>query len=314
MTNFNLKLIDPCGNEHEHYIKIHRELFNSASIDDHWIEWYFSKLVKSDSRLNCTRTYGLYDNLRLIGIWSVEPKIMRNNNNELIKVGRCFAVGISSDYRRLGLFTSLSEFAIASEREIAEYEYIIGFPQTGRSVVGGHLKAGWEEVLYNDIYSIDLGCNDGVFYRKDVKNVLDFSQIDTPLSKSNSFDEPALYRNTRFLDHPKLQYLVYYHGDAHIVLKPYSLFCHILEVQGSLHNVIQLIEVSKTVCKRHGLIELNAWNNPNYFFSDALKYCGFSIGAQHGLPITIIAVKINAKVKLQIDNTFNFAMGVEEGY
>ena len=314
MTNFNYRLIDPCGKDQEDYKKIHNELFKGAAIDSHWIEWYHYKVRASDNRLSHTRTYGLFDNTRLIGIWSVEPKIMRNSNNELITVGRCFAVGISSDYRRMGLFVSLSEFAIESERRRAEFEYIIGFPQTGRSVVGGHIKAGWEEISLIDIYSINLNSNESGLSRKDVTNVIDFSNITTPLSTINSFDEPPSYRNIRFLAHPTLQYIIYSFSDAYIVLKPYSMFCHILEIQGSKENAIRLIEVSKSVCKRHGLVELNVWNNPNTSYNDILVECGFSSGAQHGLPISVIAVSINAKNKLLLENEFNFGMGVEEGY
>lgn len=314
MIKLIYKPIDPCGNEQEEYKKIHHELFRSADIDNNWIEWYHEKIRASDPRLSFTRTYGLYDGNRLIGIWSVEPKIMRNNTNELIKVGRCFAVGISSDYRRMGLFVSLSEYAIKSERERAEYDFIIGFPQTGRSVVGGHLKAGWEEISFIDTFSVDLSNNDGKFFRSDVRQMTIFLNSATTLNVPNSFDENSSYRNMRFLMHPKLQYIVYQYDNAHIVLKPYSTFCHILEMQGSKENVIRLIEVSKSVCKRHGLLELNVWNNSDAFYHDTLIGCGFTNGAQHGLPITIIAVRIKALMKLKIEKHFNFGMGVEEGY
>jgi len=314
MTNFNYKIINPCGKEQEDYKKIHHELFRSADIDNNWIEWYHDQVRASDPRLSFTRTYGLYDGNRLIGIWSVEPKIMRNSNNELIKVGRCFSVGISSDYRRMGLFVTLSEYAIESERKRAEYDYIIGFPQTGRSVVGGHLKAGWEEISLVDIYSVDLNNNDGKFSRSDAGQVIEFSDLLSPLNVTNGFDEPSAYRNMRFLKHPKLQYIVYEYGNAHIILKPYSNFCHILEMQGSKENVNRLIEVSKSVCRRHGLLELNVWNNIDAYYHDILIGCGFSTGALHGLPITIIAVRINAIIKLQVEKGFNLGMGVEEGY
>lgn len=314
MTDFIYKLIDPTGSDLEDYKKIHSELFKSALIDDSWINWYHKRIPNSDSRLSFTRTYGLFDGRRLIGIWSVEPKILRDSNDNLIHVGRCFAVGISSDYRRMGLFVTLSEFAIESERERAEYDYILGFPQTGRSVIGGHFKAGWDEIALVDIYSIDLSINDGVCFRDAVKVITDFSSQETPQSSINSFDEPSEYRNVRFLRHPKLQYIMYSYEDAHVVLKPYSTFCHVLEIQGSRSNVKHLLEVCKSICKRHGLLELNVWNNSNALNNDLLVESGFSIGAEHGLPITIIAVNINAKNKLKIENQFNFGMGVEEGY
>ena len=314
MANFEYRLINVCDKDIEDYKKIHLELFPGSEIDNSWINWYHNEIRASDNRLSFTRTYGVYDNDRLIGIWSVEPKIMKNSDNELIKVGRCFAVGISSDYRRKGLFISLSQFAIERERERAEYEYILGFPQTGRSVIGGHLKSGWEEVSFVDIYSIDLEKNKGKFFRSDVKEIVDFSTLTTPLSSPNSFDEGSTYRNKRFLEHPKLHYLRYTHEDAHIILKPYSTFCHILEMKGSRENVIRLVEACKSICKKHGFIELNVWNNLNSLYHSVLVECGFSNGAQKGLPITIISVKIKAKKSLKLVSTFNFGMGVEEGY
>lgn len=314
MSDFIYKLIDPVGSDIEDYKKIHSELFKSAWIDNNWIDWYHKRIPSSDPRLSFTRTYGLFDGSRLIGIWSVEPKILRDSNSNLIKVGRCFAVGISSDYRRMGLFVTLSEFAIACERERAEYDYILGFPQTGRSVIGGHFKAGWDEITKVDIYSIDLNINDGIYFRDDVKEITDFSNCKMSNSTINSFDEPSEFRNIRFLKHPKLQYLMYSYEDAHVVLKPYSTFCHILEIQGSKSNVKLLLEVCKSICKRHGLLELNVWNNSKALNNDLLIESGFSIGAENGFPITIIAVNINAKNKLIIENQFNFGMGVEEGY
>lgn len=311
--NFKYRIIDPCGVDKEQYKILHKELFPSAGIDDVWLEWYHEKIPNSDNRLSKTRTYGLFDDKRLIGIWSVESKILKNSNNALIKVGRCFAVGVSSDYRRMGLFVLLSQYAINQEKEKGEFEYILGFPQTGRSVIGGHLKAGWEEVKFVDIYSVNLCAIDGKYFRNDINNITDFSTILTNQSTENSFDEPALYRNIRFLEHPKLQYLNYSYGDAYIVLKNYSTFCHILEMRGSNIYLRRLIEVAKSVAKRHGLEEINVWNNSDAKSHKALIDCGFSKGAEHGLPITIIAVRIKAREKIEINN-YNFGMGVEEGY
>lgn len=314
MTNFDYRIVYPSGTDREDYKKIHLQLFPGSQIDDSWIDWYHNNIPASDNRLSSTRTYGVYDGERLIGIWSVEPKLIKNSNNDLIKVGRCFAVGVSSDYRRKGLFVSLSVFAIENERKRAEFEYILGFPQTGRSVIGAHYKSGWEEVSLVDIYGIDLNKTTSRFFKNDVKEVVDFSALETPKSTSQNFDEPSSYRNERFIKHPKLHYLRYAFEDAHIILKPYSTFCHILEMQGSKENVIRLIEASKSICKKHGFTEINIWNKEKAFFSSALIDCGFTKGADHGLPITIIAVKINATKPFELGHPFNFGMGVEEGY
>lgn len=313
MENFSYRIIDPCGVDKESYITLHRELFRGANIDSVWVDWYHSDVRCSDTRLGNTRTYGLFDDKRLIGIWSVEPKILRNNSNELINVGRCFAVGVSADYRRMGLFVTLSEYAIKCERELGEYEYILGFPQTGRSVIGGHLKAGWEEISFVDIFSVDLTLTDGSCFKNEIETVNSFTNILSFVSTPNSFDEPASYRNLRFLQHPKLQYFCYSLADAYIVLKTYSTFCHVLELRGSNDNVKILLEVAKSVAKRHGLNEINIWNSDIGHYNNVLQNCGFMKGANNGLPITIIAVNIKSNNKFKIDQ-FNFGMGVEEGY
>ncbi|MDD3945676.1 MAG: hypothetical protein PHS38_13330 [Bacteroidales bacterium] len=314
MKNFSCRLINPCGNEKDEYLRVYNELFKNAFINSDWLEWYHNNIPSSDSRLGQTRTYGLFDYNRLIGIWSVEPKILRIDYQKLINVGRCFAVGISQEYRRMGLFVVLSEFAIKCEKEKAEYDYIIGFPQTGRSVIGGHLKAGWEEIAYIDIYSVNLEKNDGSSFRRDVSNISDFHQVFTTITSINSFDEMPSYRNIRYINHPQLQYTLLSYEDAYLILKPYSTFCHILEMKGLECNMKKLVEASKSICKRHGLEEINIWNNSSFQYFSILNECGFSLGSKYGLPITIIAVKINAKNKLIIENEFNFGMGVEEGY
>lgn len=314
MDNFNFRLINPLGVDQNEYINIHRQLFKSSFIDANWLEWYHNMIVTSDQRLSQTRTYGLFDDDKLIGIWSVEPKIMRIEGNKLIKVGRCFAVGISSDYRRLGLFVKLSEFAIKEERIIGEYEYILGFPQTGRSVIGGHLKSGWDEIYYNNIYSINLNNLNEKYFKKDIENVNDFMQLESFKNTINSFEETHLYKNIRYFLHPYHHYLTLKYSNSYVILKPYSKFCHILDINGEKEDLYILLESCKSICKRHGFEEINVWNSEKYFFNDVLETCGFNLGAIYALPITIIAVKINAINKLKIDNSFNFAMGVEEGY
>ncbi|MGL5257097.1 MAG: GNAT family N-acetyltransferase [Proteocatella sp.] len=309
--NFNYRLVDTLNKDKKEYIRFHNELFKSAGLDEVWIDWYHKQIPLSDERLSESRTYGLFDGNKLIGIWSVEPKIMFLRDR-YIKVGRCFAVGVSEEYRRMGLFVKVSQYAIESEKKRGEFEYILGFPQTGRTVIGGHLKAGWEEIKYSEIKSVDLTQTDGLFFRNDVNQIFDFPKKNMQLGVV-AFDETELYRNTRFLNHPKLQYMMFNYKDAYIILKTYSSFCHILELNGVFENVQILLEAAKSIAKRHGLSELNIWAGNGFKYDDILNKAGFKSGAQHGLPITMIAVKINATESLVIDE-YNFGMGVEEGY
>lgn len=314
MYSFNYRLIDPLGIDQENYLKIHNELFKSSSINKDWLIWYHKKIVLTNEKLGKTRTYGLFDKEKLIGIWSVEPKFLRNDDDCIIKVGRCFAVGISAEYRRMGLFVSLSEYAIREEIKLSECEYIIGFPQTGRSVIGGHLKAGWKEIQLNNIYSFNTENLIEKKYRKDINLLTDFNIITKYYNGNNSFVENGSYKNARYLQHPTHQYLTYYYGNSYIVLKNFSTFCHILDINGEEQEINTLIESCKSICKRHGLSEINVWCHEKYKYFKSINECGFKIGAKFGLPITIIAVNIKSSNNFQISNSFNFGMGVEEGY
>lgn len=311
---FQYRVVFPLAEDRANYIQLHHELFKSAAVDDEWLEWYHKDICESDKRLSNTRTYGVFDGERLIGIWSVEPKMFRDSNGSLLKVGRCFAVGVSSDYRRMGLFVSLSEYAIKCEKQIGEFEYILGFPQTGRSVIGGHLKAGWKEVAFFDIESYDLEVPTENYSLKKVDNICDFSDLTNTTSAINSFDEPLQYKNIRYLEHPKLRYMYFRHKDAFVVLKHYSSFCHIVDLQGDEESVLYLLEICKSVSRKHGFDEVNIWSSAIFKYKNALSKAGFLKGAKHGLPVTLIAVSINADKDLSFFGEMNLGMGVEEGY
>ncbi|GEM_PF-4249807 len=311
---FDYRIIDPLNTDKDKYLEIHRELFKGAQLDENWLNWYHNDVSAENMDLKLTRTYGIFDKERLIGIWSVEPKTLCTSDGNNIRVGRCFAVGVSSDYRRMGLFVSLSKFAIESEKQFGDYKYILGFPQTGRSVIGGHLKAGWEEVAFFDISSVNLHDIKEKKDRTDIQVICDFKTLNEYLNTPNSFIETNNYRNVRFLKHPKLQYMIFSLGNAHIVLKQYSTFCHILEMRGDNDDIINLLEACKTICRRHGLEEINVWTSDCFYYKEPLRLCGFNKGANHGLPVTLIAVSIKANEKFKFSNSMNFGMGVEEGY
>jgi hypothetical protein len=308
---FKYRLIDTVEIDHEKYKALHNSLFKGAATSSEWILWYHKEIGTLKDWSKGTRTWGVFDKEELIGIWSVEPKKFKLSN-QTINVGRCFAVGIHEGYRRHGLFVSLSEYAIEQEKKLGEFEYILGFPQVGRSVVGGHFKAGWEEVLHIDIYS-----------RKNEARVLGESRSRINLinnydglaveNVSEGFIENSDYNNLRFIRHPDHQYLIYSYIDATIVLKPYGNFCHILDLSGSIKNVEFLLNTIISLSVKHGWVEVNAWCADKEFYKKALLANGFTLGAEFGLPVILIAVRINAKVPLVL-NTCSLQMGVEEGY
>jgi hypothetical protein len=311
IIKFKYRLIDTVDIDHVKYKALHNSLFKGAATSSEWILWYHKEIGSLKDWSKGTRTWGVFDKEELIGIWSVEPKKFKISN-QTINVGRCFAVGIHEGYRRHGLFVSLSEYAIVQEKKLGEYEYILGFPQVGRSVVGGHFKAGWEEVLHIDIYS----------HRNEARvlgesrsriNLINNYDVLAVENVSEGFSENSDYNNLRFIRHPDHQYLTYSFKDATIVLKPYGNFCHILDLSGSIENVEFLLNAIITLSVKHGWVEVNAWCSDKEFYKKAFLANGFALGAEFGLPVTLIAVRINAKVPLVLNNC-SLQMGIEEGY
>jgi hypothetical protein len=307
-NNFVFKQIDPLSTHRQSYKELHNLLFKGASATEEWIDWYHNDIGKLETWSIGTRTWGVFDNEKLIGIWSVEPKTLTLKNQH-IKVGRCFAVGIHPDYRRQNLFVLLSQFAIKEERRIKEFEYILGFPQQGRAVVGGHLKAGWEVVSDIDIYSR----SNKLEYQYQSKLKLNFITNFKMLEPNLGFNEDDKYLNLRWIRHPDHQYLCYSYNSAFIVLKPYGNFCHIVNMSGDVDNVRTLLDGVIVLSKKHGWEEINVWCSETGKYKEVLSSTGFSKGALHGLPIQFIAVRINANTPLILDAN-NFQMGVEEGY
>jgi hypothetical protein len=305
-SNFIFRKIDVINQDKISYKELHNLLFKGASISNEWINWYHKDIGSIENWSIGTRTWGVFDCEKLIGIWSVEPKTMIYNS-KIIKVGRCFAVGIHPDYRRLGLFVTLSQFAINEEKKIREFEYILGFPQQGRTVIGGHLKAGWEECMNIDIYSR----SNQVQAKYVTKNQFNF--ISNFTSCSEGFLENSNYLNQRWIYHPDHQYLNYSYNTAFVVLKPYANFCHILKISGDIDDVKFLFHLISVLSKKHGWQEVNIWCSDLCQYKNLLLELGFIKGAEFGLPIQLIAVKINATKSLNIEKV-NFQMGVEEGY
>ena len=69
----------------------------------------------------------------------------------------------------------------------------------------------------------------------------------------------------------------------------------------------------KNLALRHGWVEVNLWCANNEFFKDEIIRAGFKIGANFGLPISVIAVGINESKPLLLDHC-HIQMGAEEGY
>ena len=304
LDNINFKLINVLSQDMAEYQKLHNLLFPGMSINAEWIKWYHNRLYHP-------RTYGAFDNDKLIGIWSVEPRKFWNGSS-ILSMGRCFAVGIHPDFRRKGLFVELSKYALDYEKQLKQYDYIVGFPQTDREVVGGHFKAGWYPVQTISSYCIE---NKEINkYHLDafmLFRLTSFKDIDYREVLGGSFIERASHKNLRWCYHPNNAYMLFNYYDSYIVLKPYGNICHILDVQGE--DTSHLLAVAEKLCKSHNWAAVTIWCADNEIYRNNIIKIGFTPNEKYMKSITMIAYNINSKKNLTLDKC-HIQTGVEEPY
>jgi GNAT superfamily N-acetyltransferase len=296
------------------YRDFHNLLFKGAAISSEWVKWYHGRIAMLSGTAGWTRTYAAYHENLLVGIWSVEPKIYLDSSGHEQNVGRCFAVGIHPEYRRHGLFVALSRFAIQEERKLGHYEYIFGFPQTGRSVIGGHLKAGWESIRTIPVLSFNPAGIQSFTSRREVGVVSNFTLVHSIDRRIGGFLNTADYRNEKWLNHPDHQYICFSSGDSYIVLKPYGGHCHILDMQGANGDLKVLLAATKTLARRHGWHELNLWCAPENTCFKEVVAADFKEGSEVTTSVELIGVKIKGEWSLKIHDACHFQMGEEEPY
>lgn len=294
--------------EAEKFKKLHNTLFKNTAISQEWWDWY--REIERFDRSLFTRVYGAFDGDHLVGIWCVEPKNMLANG-KMLQVGRCFSVGIHPEYQRRGLFVKLSTYAIEKEREIGQYEYILGFPEVGRPVIDAHIKSGWHSVQTIQAKSIKVSEVVPTVSLGSVSRIYDFNLIPDSSCMDGDFVTSEGYRNRKWIYHPDNSYICLSKQSAFIVVKVYKDFCHILDIGGDREDVSLLVEAIKTLSFRHRWREINAWcafNDPRL---DVLSSAGFKDGADCGKSVELLAVRINAKEDLSLSSCC-FQMGVEE--
>lgn len=301
--------------------QFHNLLFKNTDASLEWFEWYLNRIgLLMDPDIE-PRVYCAHDGETLVGIWCVEPKDF-SSGGATIKIGRCFSVGTHPDYRRQGLFDDLSRFAIESERQIGDYEYILGFPQIGKPVIEAHLKAGWENVQRIEMYGFKPTKRARKTTLSSVMKIdgEGFNSMGYDWRIWNGTDDPTVsgflnsadYVDLRWLRHPDHHYVcLATHDASYIVVKPYGSTGHILDIGGTHGGVKYLLESVQTLAYRHRWDELTIWCADNEHFSDAIRETGFSPGADHGLSVELLAVKINATVPLKLERV-HFNMGSEE--
>lgn len=295
------------GEDSLDYEKLHNLLFPGMAIDSKWVNWYHHQLYN-------TRTYGAYDTDedKLIGIWSIESRRLYISSH-ILSIGRCFAVGIHPDYRRRGLFVELSKYALNCEKQLKQFDYVVGFPQVGREVVGGHFKAGWYPVQNIISYCIKNKTID----KKKLKDFsiirLDaFRAVDYTKCFQGAFIESPATKDLRWLEHPDHAYVTLKcRKDSFIILKPYKNICHILDVQGT--ETFSLLNVAKKLCKMHNWEALTIWCADNEMYRSDIIDAEFLPSEEYMKSVQMIAYNINAKENLKLD-TCHLQTGIEEPY
>lgn len=288
--------------------ELHNKLFQTTDASSQWFTWYMTRIGRLCGDSHQTRAYVILDRGEVIGSWCVEPKLFTASDDRVLNVGRCFAVGIHPNYRRQNLFVELSQHAIQEERALGRYEYILGFPQDGRPVVGGHLKAGWHELQAIDVLETRPSELDRVSLRT-VDVITDFQLTDS-VAYRGSFLETPEYRNLRWHDHPDCSYICLGRGSSYVVLKPYHNMCHVLDVNGTHEDVQHLLRATKTLAYRHGWERVTSWGARNDHLVDDFRIVGFH---PSGDQIRMLAVDIVPKGPLALD-VCHLMMGVEEMY
>ncbi len=311
---FRFELVDPLSQHKKEYRKLHNLLFPTTAMSFEWLEWYHGKIGSLRSGVVATRTYGVFDQDVLAGIWSVEPGEFITRTGKVIAIGRAFALGIHPDYRRKGLFVSLSKFAIEQERRLAEFEYIVSFPQAGRPVIAGHLKAGWEIVQNIDAFSFAPETLETFTPRSHVKWLSDFEDCRVSDDVPGSFKESPAYRNLRWLMHPENQYICLTCQQSYVVLKPYAGICHILDFQGGSAGISTLLEASKSLARRHRWREINIWCGETETYRQHIVDAGFKRGSGFSPAVVLVAVRIRAAAPLSLTTGSHIQMGADETY
>ena len=244
-----------------------------------WFRWF---------HFSNTRTYGAYDNNKLIGIWGVKPYTFRYKNKG-IQVGRAFATGINEKYRRQGLFLKLSNYAFEQEKKRNEVEYLFGFPSYTNVVTGAHLKAGWYPVIKIPIYNL---YRESIIQKQKPNNKY-YSYVVKEIKPKEGYF--ITDHKKRIENHPENIYItISSEIDSYIILKPYSSWCHIIDTDGKFSNNI---EVAKTILKVHSWDHLTIWCADNELYKDDIIKAGFK---KSNKGRTLLAYNVKAKEPIDL--------------
>lgn len=334
------------------FINVHNQLFKITNMSRDWLGWFIrlgmlkqsdeSEIYKSypENRIldyaidkiqphsSQIRFYGAFDDSSLVGIWCVEPKCLKYSYSTLLRVGRCFAVGILPDYRRKNLFVELSQYAIEQERIKGEYEFILGFPQQNHPVIDAHLKSGWNHVTDINVMHWQPTYTMPAMTKVDskLKYVAQINYGDKAEDTRNlrghtdmeKFNSTLEYRYQRWSHHPENLYTCLRHSTTDIVIKFYKSAMHILDIYGTgIYNphsgLKPLVATLQSLAIQHACSEITTWCHVKDESLQCFKAAGFRNGSTIIKPVSILAVNINAKVPLELSKP-RFGMGVEEIY
>lgn len=295
MDDFKLKKVDVLNSEFSTYCEVHRRINPGNRLSRNWFRWYH--IMMNDD----TRTYGIYDGERLFGVFNVEPcKFLYQG--KIIKVGRIFGVGIEEEYRKKGLFVKLCEYSIKQEKQRGELDYFIGYPRSDNPVACSYVKSGFYKTFDIPVYEIHR--RQLPEEPKPIKNIVNMGSLGFPrfVPPIDGFVNDKGVK--RFLEHPESLYFVLSTNPNknYIIMKPYSSWCHILDVVGEPD---QLLDVAKTFMYGNGLDYLTIWCSDKEIYKNNIVDAGFE-DAERAYSMMVCNIKSNSNMEFEICHLQNW--------
>jgi GNAT superfamily N-acetyltransferase len=295
----------------EKFKQFHNTIFPNTRASKEWLEWY-ANFGFLDHEIHTRAHVAIRESDdQIVGTWCVEPKIFSTSEKN-IKVGRCFSVGIHPELRRQNLFVRMSKYAIQTEKNIGQYEHILGFPQEGRPVIDAHLKSGWKKLhLITMLGAKPEITNSSLRESRQVLKDLSTSYEQLSVGK---FVENDSYFTRRWSEHPENNYIILSTKSSRIVLKHYSSIMHVLSMQGEETNVTFLLNAARTLAFRHKCEELNAWCADGERYKKSLEDANFLPNVSKMSNIELMCVDLQEKTLEDSIKRCIFHQGIEEIY
>ncbi len=243
-----------------------------------WWNWFNHQCPTGRNR---TAVIEDLDKKRLAGSYSLLPIRLWMNGREM-KASLCTNVNTHPEYRQLGLFTKIGEYALGREEDFST-PISLGMPN--QYALPGHMKVGWE-VPFMLPFLVKYGCTARSHRCKEVSGFDErFDEFFDQVRKAFSFIvlKDHLFVNWRVVNRPDQRYTkLVYEDDSelqgYIILKHFDegsyRKSHILDIQATTDEALhELLAAAEGFAQ--GRDELNVWTNPRNPYQRAFLDEGF---------------------------------------